>query len=513
MPAPSTRFYRLSHDQWENTVRDLFYLPQKTGFSAQFRDDPQISGYVFDNNSLSLEVDQALWSGYQRAAADTAVLITSDPALLDLLLPPDNGDDAARALAFVEGFGQRAYRRPLAQDEVDALLAIFNAAPALYPDDDGFSAGVRFVIETVLQSPHFLYRIESSVAEADGVIPLTGWEIAQRLSYFLWDSMPDDALFAAAAAGTLTEVAEVETQARRMLTEPAAVDAVYNFHRQLLDVDKYANISPSEVFFPDAPEDLGASAQTESELFVGEIVFAQQGGYADLLTSTDTYVNADLAAIYGLQGEFGAEFQYASLNPVERRGVFTQVGFLASNATSVNPDPIHRGVFLVKRITCTNIAAPPDGVPPVPPQADDKTNRQMVEEHTEQADSVCITCHGALINPYGFPFEQYDALGAFRTIDNGLPVDPATTIPVGAEEFAVADAIDLVEVLAGSAKVHGCYLQHWIEFAHGRPDDPADKPLIERLAADSLDGASVQDLLVALVTSRPFLSRATEELP
>ncbi len=509
LPPPSTRFYRLTHSQWENTVRDLFYLSDPTGFSEGFRSDPQISGFLFDNNALALEVDQALWTGYQIAAGQVAALVTEDAGILGGFVPPDMGDPQARAQQFVEDFGARAFRRPLSADEAQLYVAMFGTGEALYPGVDPFTAGVRQVVDAMLQSPHFIYRIETSEAVVGEVIPLNSWEVAQRLSYFLWNSMPDDALLSAAAEGALTDPAEVEAQALRLLADERAQQALYDFHYQLLDVKKFGSIAPSDVFFPDAPAELGSLAQTENELFVRDVIFAQEGSYADLLTASETFVNDELAAVYGVAGDFGPDFQKAELNPEERRGVFTQVGFLASNSTSVNPDPIHRGVYLIKEIVCENVAAPPDGVPPVPPQDDGKTNRQMVEEHTEVPGSVCAGCHSTGINPYGFPFEHYDAMGAYRITDNGLPVDASATVSLGVE---VSDAIDLVEALAGEQKAHDCYLQHWVEFASGRPHADEDGPLITRLGGASLDGASVQQLVVMLVTSTPFLSRATEEL-
>ncbi|MCB9756462.1 MAG: DUF1592 domain-containing protein [Myxococcales bacterium] len=511
LPAPSTRFYRLTHAQWENSVRDLFYLADQTGFSEQFRSDPLVSGFLFDNNALALEVDQALWSGYQRAAGDVAALVTEDAGILGGFAPPDQGDPAARAQQFVEDFGLRAFRRPLTAAEVQSYLAMHGSGAALYPGVDPFAAGVRQVVDAMLQSPHFLYRVETSEAVVGQVIPLNSWEVAQRLSYFLWNSTPDDALLSAAAQDQLLDPAEVEAQAARLLADARAEQAIYDFHYQLLDVKKFASIAPSEVFFPDAPAELGAYAQEENERFIRDLIFAQEGTYADLLTASETFVNDELAAIYGVAGDFGPDFEKVALDPEERRGVFTQVGFLASNSTSVNPDPIHRGVFLVKEIVCLTVAAPPDGVPPVPPQADGKTNRQMVEEHTEVPGSVCVGCHGVFINPYGFPFEHYDAMGAYRIEDNGLPVDAATELTLGGG-IAVDNALDLVEALAGEQQAHDCYLEHWIEFAHGRPEASEDGPLIERLGAASLDGATVQELIVLLVTSTPFLSRATEEL-
>jgi hypothetical protein len=163
-------------------------------------------------------------------------------------------------------------------------------------------------------------------------------------------------------------------------------------------------------------------------------------------------------------------------------------------------------------MACMLIAAPPDNVPLLP-DFEGMTNRQAVEEHTEQEGSTCSACHSTIINPFGFPFENYDATGAFRTMDGEFTVDPATTVVLDGEPVPVANALALADALAASPSVHECYLQHWIEYANGRPAVEEDDPLIERLGEMSLgEQASVQGLLVELVTSKPFLSRAVEEL-
>ncbi|MGB1274180.1 MAG: DUF1592 domain-containing protein, partial [Nannocystaceae bacterium] len=272
LPVPSPRFYRLTHKQWEHTVRDLFRLEQETGFSEQFRSDPKASGFIFNNNALSLEVDQALWSGYQRGAADVAELVTSDPLISADLFPPDEGDAAQRRETFVRDFGLRAFRRPPTEAEVQTLVGLFDGALELYPSlSDEFTAGARMVIETVLQSPMFLYRIELSSEIEGEVIPLNDWEVAQRLSYFLWDSMPDQALFDAASSGELTAPEQVEAQARRMLADTRAEEVIIDYHAQLLEVEKFLSIAPSEVFFPGISSELGAYAIEEHETFLREV--------------------------------------------------------------------------------------------------------------------------------------------------------------------------------------------------------------------------------------------------
>lgn len=513
MPTATTRFFRLTHAQWESTVQDLFGLSEPTGLSSEFRADPYVGGFIFDNNALALEVDQALWGGYQRAAVDVAELVTADSALVTRLAPTDAPDEATRARDFVTSFGMRAFRRPLTDAEVATHLELFEQGKTLYDDMAGFEAGMRLVLEAMLQSPYFLYRVEVSNEVEGDVIPLDSWEIASRLSYFLWNSMPDEELLAAAAADELRDVEVVRAHALRLLESPRAQAVVERFHHQLLQVDRFASASPSPAFYPDAPEDIGMLAIEEHDRFVRHTVFEQDGSWRDLLTSTETFVNSDLAKLYGLPSEYGEEFELADLDPTERRGLFTQIGFLVANSTSANPDPIHRGVFLAKHIACHAISAPPDNIPPIPAPDETQTNREAIVALTEVPGSECVACHSTLINPFGFPFESYDSTGAFRTIDNDKPVDASAHVTLlGTGRVAVQNAIELVEALADDSEVHACYAQHWLEFAMARPHTDVDEALTERLAEGSLGDMSVKELLVELAVSRPFLTRSAEEM-
>ena len=514
LPSPVPRAYRLTHTQWENTVQDLFELPEPTGHSNLFRADPKVAGYIFDNGATSLEVDEALWTGYRLAAGAVAEQVTDNPEALAALMPAEGPSEAERIDTFVGEFGTRAYRRPLSEDELTILTSLFNGAPGFYPDeDDAFVAGIRHVVEAVLQSPYFLYRVERSEEVVAELIPLDDYELASRLSYFLWNTMPDAALFEAAAAGEVHTPEQVASETARMLEDPRAASMVVDFHRQLLDADKFDTISPSPNSFPDAPASLPELAAREHELFIRDVVFGNEGGLAELLTSTQTFANAELAALYGIEGVVGEDFVELSLDANERRGVFTQVGFLASNATSVDPDPIHRGVFMVTRMLCLPIAAPPDGVPPLPATEPGQTNRERVAAHTE-ASAPCDQCHSTLINPHGFVFEGYDAIGAWRTTDNGKPVDSSATVFVDTPPATVSGAIEMVELMAQSPGVHDCYARHWLEYTLGQNSDTSDSAVIGRLGDGSLvEQQSLQDLLVAMTASPFFLNRAAQELP
>lgn len=511
LPSPATRAARLTHLQYANTLRDLLDVPMAEieSATADLRPDPAQAGFLFDNDSLTLSVDGALFGSYQRVAATLAERVVGDPALLE---QATGGGDAE---AFVRSFGLRAHRRPLTDDEVGEYLALHAMGAALEPARPAFDAGVRLVIEAMLLSPSFLYRLELSGDEAGGVIPLDGYELASRLSYALWSTMPDPLLFEAAAGGELSDSGAVAEQAERLMSDQRAEAMVAHFHEQLFETDKLASIRPSASAFPEISSELGAYALQEHERFVRDVVFERDGGYTELLTSNETFVNADLAAIYGLPGTFTDAFVPATLAAGERRGILTQVGFLAAHATSTTPDPIHRGVFIARRIACLPLAAPPANIPPLPPP-EGRTNREVIESHTEQPGTVCAMCHAPIINPLGFPFESFDAVGAFRTEDNGQAVDTATSAAVGAnsDPVNVANALELADALAASVDVHSCYTKHWIEQLNGRAATSADDAVRERLAGASVRGeVSIRELIAALVTSPPFLTRSTEELP
>ncbi len=506
--APSTRLARLTHAQWQNTVRDLFHLTDLSGI-ATFTSDPKTAGYIFENNAEALSVDDALWQEYRVAANAVIDLVMQDQQVLSKILPPAGGDDSARARSFIEQFGQRAYRRPLTEQEIKDHLELFQNAPPLFSGAAAFDAGVRLVIQAMLQSPHFLYRIELSTDVKGDLIPLSPWELASRLSYTLWSTMPDDELFAAAGNGQLAKPEQIEAQARRMLDDPRAESTVVAFHTTMLDVDKYATKTPNTNQHPDVPATLLQSAEQETELFIKD-VFTGDRGYKQLLTSNQTFVNADLAEIYGLSGSYDSQFELATLDANRRAGIFTQVGFLAVNATSADPDPIHRGAFLAKRIACIPIAAPPINIPPLPP-ANGKTNRETVASHTEVEG--CVHCHGTMINPYGFPFENYDLFGRWRDSDNGQPIDSTSSPPIDGQPTPVVDAVDLIGKLAESESVHECYAKHWVEYGFGRNKKDEDAELIETLGALSREGGSVKDVIAKLVTNRAFVNRSVKELP
>ena len=501
----SPQFARLTHTQWKNTVADLFGMGDLPSVVQTFRGDPREQGSLFDNNASSLSVDQALWQAYQRAATQIAAFIADDPERLAQIAPTGVAAESM-GRAFVEQFGRRAYRRPLSETEVESYLGLYSQGAELFPELDSFQAGVKLLLQAFLQSPFFLYRIERSATVSAGAVPLDAYEVASRLSYTLWDTMPDATLLAAAETDQLENPSVVAEQARRLLESDRARPVLEHLHYQLFNVERYRLISR----YPEAT--LPAMAEEEHRLFVEHVIFSQDGSLKDLLTSTQTFANSTLAELYGLSGQFDDQFKLVDLDPEQRSGFLTQVGFLASNANSGVPDPIHRGVFLARRMACINVPMPPPNIPALP-AANGRTNRETVTAHTETPGSVCVGCHGTFINPFGFPFEYYDGLGRYRTEDNGSPIDGATS-PALAEAPRVNNALELAQALAKSRQVHECYVRHLLEFTFGRLSVEQDQSLIDQLTSRSQEqGTSIKELAVQLVSSASFLNRGVEGSP
>ncbi|GAB4197442.1 MAG: hypothetical protein OHK0013_05630 [Sandaracinaceae bacterium] len=382
IPVPTTRFPRLTHDEYERTVVDLLHLDGPSGVVLSPPDAPSS---LFDNASAELRVSSSLASSYQRAAEMLAERVTSDPAALARILPDDlpASPADARARAFVEGFGLRAYRRPLTADEVSRYAAFFTRGTELYPGVEPFAAGVRLVLEAMLQSPHFLYRPELGTASApDQPFALGDYELASRLAYAIWGRMPDDALLDAAGSGVLGDPEGLAAEADRLLDDPRAEAILVAYHEQLLDVSKVLLVD-NRPLYPDFDASTTPRAMAdELRLFVRD-VYRDDGGVRELFVSDFTYANEELARIYDLAGVNGPDLRRVPIPAGSpRSGVLTMSAFLAVNASSTDSDPIHRGVFVNQRILCAPLRAAPDTPPDLP--AEDPTMPRTLRERIDR---------------------------------------------------------------------------------------------------------------------------------
>ncbi|HEY8945059.1 MAG TPA: DUF1592 domain-containing protein, partial [Polyangiaceae bacterium] len=420
-PAASPRIARLTHFQWRNAVQDLLRLDAPPAQADSFPTDA-VTG--FDTDASQLRMSSTLRDDYQSAAEALARQVATNSSALAKLIPASAPTEAkARAEAFVQTFGRRAYRRPLTAAEVSQYITLFDKGPQLAPDLDAFAAGAMLVMQTILQSPHFLYRTELSQQSNEGKVALNGYEVAAKLALAVTGSIPDDALLDAAAAGALEPgmaSASVSTHAERLLATPRAKATALHLHTQALAVSRYALILRETENYPEFTGATPASLRKSAELFLGSI-YDQNLGLKGLLTSPEVFVDANLAKIYGLTGtQFGTDFTKVDLSAQSRRGFLTQAGFLALFSGEHQPDPIHRGVFINEQVLCVSVGVPIPNIPPLPDPQPNQTNRQRIDAVTG-VGTCGQGCHATLINPLGFAFENYDPLARHRTMDNGAP--------------------------------------------------------------------------------------------
>jgi hypothetical protein len=509
-PGASSRFSRLNHAQWENTVRDLLHLPAPSGLSATFIAEPLRSAFDTNGGILSVSTDQ--WGDYQRAAESLAQRVAHDPKLLAGLLPVNAPTDAAgKARAFVQQVGLRAFRRPLATAELDKYVALFNKGAMAFGTGDAFVDGAELVLTAMLQSPLFLYRTETSTNVVGGRVPLDGFEIATRLSYGLTNTMPDDMLLSAAGAGALGNRDGVLTQAKRLLASPAAQKMMADFHDQLLHMREFDTVKKDTKTAP-LFEGAAADLKSEAQSFVSDVIFGQGKGVTELLSAPYTFANSRVAKMYGQTATTPAAgqpdpFAKVSLDPTQRAGVLTQMGFLATFAEGATPNIIIRGVRIARDVLCLNLPDPPDAVPPLPALQPNLTNRQRVHDLTKA--SPCNACHTSVINPLGNAFENLDGLGRWRTQENGLPVDATGTFQLDGQTITFDGPVSLSKAMAASRQAHDCYSRHLVEYVYGRDTDKgtADANLIAQAGARSKNAMSVKDLILELVTTESFVTR------
>lgn len=512
LASPTTRFPRLSHAQWTETVEDLLAIDDGSMLSARFTADAA-RGY-FDNDGAELRVDGTLWGDYQHAAEAAAALATSTVERANSLAPEGFSSASAtdRARLFVEHFVPRAHRRPVSSESALRYQSLYVSGASLYPELDADRAGMRVVIEAALQSPYFLYRPElTGTADSTGQAPLDAWELASRLSYALWQTMPDETLFAAARDGSLVREEVLTREVDRMLRDPRTLATLERFHLQLTGANSYeSGIAPAEPIDPTLPR----AMREEVRLFTSEVVRSDLGVRA-LFSADFTFADAQLARIYGLDGVTGSELVRVSLAGTERRGLLTMAGFLARQASATESDPIHRGVFINHRFLCADLPPPPGVVPPVPasPPGMPRTQRERINAHTG-AGTCGEGCHSTMINPIGFALEHFDELGRYRMQeDNGLPIDAASAYRFGRAERSFNGGVELSEEIAEQGMTHRCYARNLLRFVHTHPVGEEDGALLTTLTLRSLQGdASIRELVRTLVLSPAFRHRSLTEL-
>jgi hypothetical protein len=401
-----------------------------------------------DDRSIGYERGTSVSKAWEEATSDAAIeaagYVTKHLSELSGV-PDDAPDRETQVREFCRQFAERAFRRPLTDEQARLYVTRqFYQAPDL-------ETAVKRVVLLALQSPRFLYR------EIGSGNPDT-YDVASRLSFGLWDSLPDAQLLKAAAAGQLSTREQVVRQAERMVKDPRAWSKLREFLLQWLKVDQYPDLSKDPKLFPGFDDAVASDLRASLDLFLEQVAWSEKSDFRELLLSDQVFLNGRLAKIYGVNLPPDAPFQLVRLDPTERSGVLTQPYLLASFAHPDTSSPIHRGVLIVRSVLGRTLQPPPAAFTPLPAELHpDMTTRQRVALQTQPA--TCHSCHG-MINPLGFTLEKFDAIGRLRTWENGKPIDATGSYrPRSGPAVHFFGARTLARYLAGSEEAHAAFVE------------------------------------------------------
>jgi mono/diheme cytochrome c family protein len=405
----------------------------------------------------------------------------------------------------IANLARRAYRRPVAAQEVNQLLGLYSMARR---QGDSFEEGIVQALQALLVSPHFLFRIEKDqVANAQTARPLNDYELASRISYFLWSSMPDEDLLRAAEQGNLKKPEVLAAQVKRMLQDPRSSALVENFAGQWLELRKLESVKPDHERFPEFDEYLRMSMRRETELFFENVIRKDQS-ILDFVDGNYSFLNERLAKFYKIGGVSGTEFRKVDLTGTERGGVLTQASVLTVSSYATRTSPVLRGKWILENLLN---AAPPPPPPDVPNLDEAKIGqlaslREQLEQHRKNA--TCAVCHSRL-DPLGFGLENFNAIGAWRTQDGKFAIDASGTLPDG-RTFKGARGLKAILMADRQAFAEGL-TDKLLTYALGRGLESYDKPTVKKIA-ERLAGENYRfsSLVLEIIKSLPFQMRRGE---
>lgn len=498
---------RLTRFEYNSTVASLL---GDTTFPANSL-PAELLGNGFGNDADEQPVSSFLVEQYAAIAGQIAARATQ-PDRFGALVPCSANvtadTEAACARSFIEDFATKAYRRPVQPAEVDELLELERGVRA----STTFPLSVASVIEAILQSPDFLYRPEFGVPDAThpNLLRPSGHEMASRLSYLFWGTLPDDELLAAAESGELLTDAGVLAQATRMIDDPKARAVIRHFFDYYLPLNTLTDLSRDTALFPTFNATIGSLMREETQTFLAYEIFDGPGSWPAALTAPYTFVNEELAKFYGMPGVVGDEFRRVDIDTTKRLGLLTQGGVQAGTTISNFTNPVRRGVFLLRHIMCVNLPDPPESIaneiaPPDPGSG--ATGRDRYSMH--QQNAVCSKCHGVM-DPPGYALENFDAVGLWRDQENGVTIDATGQLEILPEPFD--GPVQLVTQIAESELTQHCFAENWLNFGYGRTLDAGDSCSVAALQeAFTESGYNVKALLAALTQTDAFLYLSPEQ--
>jgi mono/diheme cytochrome c family protein len=497
--------HRLNRTEYNNTIRDLIGIDFRPGEDFPADD----VGYGFDNIGDVLSLSPLLFEKYLSAAEKIVAqaLATPDARKRIFICPVTEKNKEESARKILERFARRAYRRPVSPEEVNRLAGLVRLAES---QGDTFDKGVALALQAILTSPHFLFRVERD-PRPKRLVPhlISEHELASRLSYFLWSSMPDEVLFGLAQQSGLRKPGRLEAQVRRMLQDAKSHALVENFAGQWLQLRNLKNATPDPALFPTFDDSLRSAMLKETELFC-ESILKEDRSVLNFLDADYTFLNERLARHYGIAGVKGEHFRRVNLSGTPRGGVLTQASVLTVTSNPTRTSPVKRGKWILENI----LGAPP---PPPPPGAgelsDDKkvvlsgTLRQRMEQH--RANPNCATCHQRM-DPLGFGFENFDAVGAWREREGKFSIDASGTLPSGQSFKGPAE---LKGVLKSQGEAFArCLTEKMLTYALGRGLEPYDKCAVDQIVSVlAKNDYKFSCLVTEIVKSDPFQMRRGQE--
>ncbi|MGB5812668.1 MAG: DUF1592 domain-containing protein [Polyangiales bacterium] len=491
---------RLSQTELDNTLRDL--LGEDTAPASRLLNEDEFR--PFDNDYTIQQASDALITSLEALAEEVAERAIADPERRAALVPcsPTADEDAGCFRAFLEDFLPRALRRAVSTDEVDVYMPLLTfAGEENAVVDSDFFTSVGLAISATIQDPEFLYRVEDGIPGAEpGLTELDGYEIANRMSYLLWASMPDDALRAAAGAGTLASADGRRAEAGRMLLDPRARTQLQRFHAMWLG---YRSI-------PHTPA-LVEAFNRETSALIDRVILDEPGDYRRMFTMNETYVDDALADHYGLPRPEDGE-GWVPYEGTGRAGILGHGSLLAAFSKFEDTSPTQRGILVRTRLMCEEVPRPPPDVDvDQPPEGvlDAVCKYDRYAEHRDQSSS-CAGCH-SLVDPIGFGLENYDVAGKYREHDDGMPecTIAGTGEIVGVGQFS--SPAELSALLVDNGYIDACAVEEFLTFAWGRPPTVYEQPLLEQVTDEFRDGAhDFQSFILAFIGSERFVRKVEE---
>jgi hypothetical protein len=504
--APATPVRRLTAEELNRTLRDLF--PESIVPVVELTED---RGHDFAQETQRQVVADLFVDQLRAGVNAVSAAVVADTTALLPRQPEGTDDEATVVDDWLQSFLVRAFRRPVDDAErrryVDFFVARREAAAGQ------FGPALELTLQAILQAPSFLYRLElnsnDDVLDEENRVAVTSVEMATRLSYFLWGTMPDAELLQAGIDGTLSTTEGLQAQTQRLLNDPRFLEAALSFHRQWLDFDRILVSNKSAERFANYNEFVRQAMRREADQFIA-LLLEKDPTLRALLTSRQTRILPGLNSIYGTSATVDDE---EVTLPAERSGVLTQAWFLAARGHALEGSPVLRGVSILERIVCEPPGTPGGAIDITPPSPDDGdnaalTNRERYRRHSEEAS--CMGCHKA-IDGVGFGLEAFDSIGQYRTVDNGQPVDASGTLDGTKVGGTYNGAVELGQVLANSRVVHECVARQWFRFATGRRALSFDADNIaEVTAVFSAADTDLRTLLSQIVLTDGFRLRKVQ---